>query len=502
MRTLLLTLRLAVLSLLTAALNATWSIILVDLRTGEIAIASATCLTGFDLQHDACVIVVGRGAAAAQSFVDVTGANRALIFAQLQAGTPPQQILQLLAQQDSSHQSRQYGIVDVQGRAVAFTGTGAGAFAGQVTGQVGTIWYAIQGNVLTGSPVVTLAEQAVRNTPGDLAEKLMAAMEASRLMGGDGRCSCNPGNAQGCGSPPATFTKSADVGYMIVARPGDSDGTCSAATGCANGRYFLNLNIAGQQSIDPDPVLQLRSRFLNWRLAHVLRPDHFRSTATVDPAQLLDDGQTQGVLLIALRDWRGVPLPFGGAQITVVAEPGGPALAIGAPIDHGDGTYSVPIGPAAVAGTVRLRVTVHDGVDPVQLAPSPEVQVTGDALWLSKDSVAAFDGSFDAVLRGGPALANRGHLLLASLSGTTPGITLGPGLVLPLQADALTFVLFDAAPTNSLLLGLLDGNGRRSVPLALPAGVFLPFLGARIDFAWCSILPFDFASNAAPLLLR
>jgi len=51
------------LSLLAAPLRATWSIILIDTRTGEIAIASATCLVGFDLPLNASVVVVGYGAA-------------------------------------------------------------------------------------------------------------------------------------------------------------------------------------------------------------------------------------------------------------------------------------------------------------------------------------------------------------------------------------------------------------------------------------------------------
>ena len=69
---------------------------------------------------------------------------------------------------------------------------------------IGDIVYAVQGNVLTGPAVITAAEQAIRTTPGDLAEKLMAAMEASRFFGGDGRCSCNGNSPTQCGAPPAS----------------------------------------------------------------------------------------------------------------------------------------------------------------------------------------------------------------------------------------------------------------------------------------------------------
>ena len=133
--------------LLAPAARATWSILLVDQRTGEVAIGSATCLTGYDLRQLASVVVVGRGAAAAQSYVDTTGRNRVLIRDQLVLGTPPAQILALLAAQDPQHQTRQYGIVDAQGRSLGFTGTGAGAWAGHLTGRFGTVSYAIQGKI-------------------------------------------------------------------------------------------------------------------------------------------------------------------------------------------------------------------------------------------------------------------------------------------------------------------------------------------------------------------
>jgi hypothetical protein len=212
---------------------ATWSIVLVDLRTGEVAVGSATCLTNFDLRANTPVLLPGVGGAAAQSAVDSTGQNRVFIRDRLALGTAPADILTQLATFDTQHQSRQYGIVDAQGRAASFSGTGDGAYAGGATGQFsyfyagqgGTIAYAIQGNVLTGAPVVDRAVQAVITTDGDLAARLMAGMQAAREMGGDGRCSCNPTLPTSCGSPPPSFTKAAHIGYMLVARLGDREGS-------------------------------------------------------------------------------------------------------------------------------------------------------------------------------------------------------------------------------------------------------------------------------------
>ncbi len=213
------------------ASHATWSILLVDTRTGEFGIASATCLANFDLQANSPVVVAGRGAAAAQSYVDVGGTNRSLIRTRLSQGVDPAAILAELSVADGGHETRQYGFVDVHGGMVTFTGAEALAWAGGATGSFGyvhggvsgTIHYAVQGNILTGQPVVDAAIEAVRTTAGDLPQRLMAGMQAARRMGGDGRCSCTGGSATSCGSPPPSFARTANCAYFIVSRAGDAD---------------------------------------------------------------------------------------------------------------------------------------------------------------------------------------------------------------------------------------------------------------------------------------
>ena len=214
----------ATLALCAGSTCATWSIIIVNTRTKEVGVASATCLTNFDLRNNTPVLLSGIGAATAQSFVDSTGLNRVLIRDRLIQGASPQSMLAELGSGfDPGHQTRQYGIVDTTGRAATFSGTGAGAWAGGQTGQVGEWVYAVQGNVLTGEPVVTMAVEALLNTSGDMPAKLMAAMEAARLMGGDGRCSCNEGAPTTCGAPPPTFAKSSHIAYLMISRLGDLD---------------------------------------------------------------------------------------------------------------------------------------------------------------------------------------------------------------------------------------------------------------------------------------
>jgi len=216
----------AALSACAGTAQATWSIVLVDTRTGEVALGSATCLTGFDLRANTPVLLTGVGGATAQSQADTNGVNRAFIRDGLLTATPPSQILTGLLTFDSPNgQRRQYGIADVLGRAATFSGTLNGTYAGGQTGRIGDIVYAIQGNVITGPCMVQAAVDAVVSTPGDLAAKLMAGMEAARAMGGDGRCSCTPDGADSCGCPPLlAFTRSSYIAYMLVGRAGDIDG--------------------------------------------------------------------------------------------------------------------------------------------------------------------------------------------------------------------------------------------------------------------------------------
>ena len=86
---------------------ATWSVIAIDARTGQVIIASATCVrqAGFpkrepngarDLMDVQAVIVPGIGVAACQAGVDNTRENQMLVYNEMRKGTPPADILALL----------------------------------------------------------------------------------------------------------------------------------------------------------------------------------------------------------------------------------------------------------------------------------------------------------------------------------------------------------------------------------------------------------------------
>ncbi len=359
--------------ILAAPARATWSILIVDTATGEVAVGIATCLTGFDLRPNTVVVVPGVGVGAAQSFVGPLSL-RQLIRNELIAGTTPTQILNLLAAADTGHQSRQYGIVDAVGGAATFTGTGAFAFANGVTGNVGSIYYAVQGNVLTGQPVITMAEQAIANTVGDVGQKLMAAMEAARAMGGDGRCSCGA-NPTGCGSPPPAFTKSSHIGLVIVSRPGDLDAPCTGSSGCGAGDYYLDINIANQQAADPDPVLQIQALYDAWRIQQAGRPDHFRSTASLAATDLRANGVDSTTASVVLRDIDGLPIG-NAATLSVSLDSTSTADAtFGAVVAQPDGSYTFDVTAGVQPGEIVLNVVADDGQGTVLLSPRPVIQV-------------------------------------------------------------------------------------------------------------------------------
>ncbi len=346
---------------------ATWSIVVVNRVTGEICVASATCIESFNLRLNLSILAQEAGAGAAQSMVSSV-AIRTLINDLLLQGVPPDEILTAVEAADPLFQSRQFGIVDLYGRAATFTGSADGAFADGVTGQIGDLVYAIQGNVLTGSPVITAAESALRNTPGDLGQKVMAAMEAAQSMGGDGRCSCDPNNPTNCGSPPPNFTKSAHVGFFLIARPGDAP-FCNA-WGCGQGDLYLVINKAGLAASDPDPVFEIRSKFDQWRLDLNDRPDAVHSTVFAYQNTVAAGSTTPVSFVLDLADVDGDPILHGGATISLQHDPNSAGLATLQQVtDHQDGTYTVEVLPGASAGLDLLRFIVDDGIRPVTLWP-------------------------------------------------------------------------------------------------------------------------------------
>src|SRR5262245_40119476 len=221
---------------------ATWSVIAVDRATGRVVIASATCVDRDDqfLMGVQAVVVPGKGVAACQAGVDNTHQNQMLVFQELQKGTDPKAIIELLGQ-DPAYQSRQFGILDLQGRMAGHSGLGNGYVSQDMQGQVpGTeIFYSIQGNILRAGRVVPNAVQAFLNTQGTITDRVMAAMEAADGSGGDSRCTCPPWPTDGSKPKIPCAEKTSHVAYILMAEPKDTSGDSHN-----NGKYAMYITVS------------------------------------------------------------------------------------------------------------------------------------------------------------------------------------------------------------------------------------------------------------------
>ncbi|MFT4647759.1 MAG: putative Ntn-hydrolase superfamily protein [Glaciecola sp.] len=465
---------------------ATWSLVVMNTRTGEVGVASATCIANLNLQKYVPLIIVGEGAAAAQSAIDSSVINRSRIWEATLAGHDPQEILDLLASADGGHQSRQYGLVNRFGPPVTFTGSQAGQAHFGVAGQVGEYVYAIQGNVLTDAAVILAAEQAFRDSPGDMAERLMQGMQAARALGGDGRCSCSNTAPTSCGAPPAGFTHSAYIGFVIVARPGDVDGTCPTTQGCATGDYYLDLNFRGS-ALTLDPVEALQNLYDPWRAGLHGVPDHMLSRVHASATQLRADDAFTSHVQVELVDAFGQDLTQPVQFIEVLQNHGPPIANVINIVDHLDGTYSFDLEATSIAGEAVYQVAaVLNNGDRIQITPNLHIASTPPGeLHLAQDSYSAQNGPALALSVYRPT-ADAGNLyrMLGSLSGTSPGTQIG-GTLVPLNQDSLlnyTLAWPGGSPFQGNL-GILDAQGFASATFDLPPGRLNAFVGQTISFA-------------------
>ncbi len=252
---------------------ATWSVIAVDKSTGRVVIASATCVDRDDqfLMGVQAVVVPGKGVAACQAGVDNTHQNQMLVFQELQKGTDPNTIIELLSK-DPAYQSRQFGILDLQGRMGGHSGLSNGYVSQDIQGQVpGTeIFYSIQGNILRPGQVVPNAVQAFLKTQGAITDRVMAAMEAADGSGGDSRCTCPPWPTDGSKPKVLCDEKTAHVAYILMAERNDTNGDSHN-----NGKYAMYITVSqpgadkGPNTIregeNLNPVKTLRVRYDQWR---------------------------------------------------------------------------------------------------------------------------------------------------------------------------------------------------------------------------------------------
>jgi hypothetical protein len=254
---------------------ATWSVIAADAGTGRVSIASATCVDQSDenfLRDVQAIVVPGKAVAAAQAAVDSTHKNQMFIYDQLQKGADPKEILEQLSRDEKLYQTRQFGIIDLQGRMAGHSGLANQYVAQDIQGQVpGTkIYYSVQGNILRPGEVVPNGVQALVHTKGALTDRVMAALEAADGSGGDGRCNCPPWPTDGTKPPIPCTNRNSHIAYILMADPKDK-----TESSHNQGHYALYLHTIdpgpnhGSSQIhageDLNPVKTLRMRYDKWR---------------------------------------------------------------------------------------------------------------------------------------------------------------------------------------------------------------------------------------------
>ena len=215
----------------------TFSIAAIDPSTSQVGSAGASCYGNYP----GCIILsdVHPGVGVIHTQASWLAANQNYARSLMNLGLSPQQIIDSMVAHDAQNNptTRQYGIIDLisGGRVAAYTGVNCQNWKGHLTGPT----YSIQGNILLGPQIIDSMKNRFLSTSGQLAVRLMASLQAAKVIGADTRCFSN-----------GTSSLSA---FIRVAKPTDP----------VNGPYFLDINVP---STIPgrDPIDSLQTLFNMW----------------------------------------------------------------------------------------------------------------------------------------------------------------------------------------------------------------------------------------------
>ena len=158
---------------------ATFSIVARDPITEELGVAVQS--RAFRAAAIVSYAKAGVGAIATQASANQSYGPRGLEL--LEQGLSPDEVVARLTNADEGRDRRQLAVIDAQGRVSAYTGSRTSDWAGHIEGNN----YSVQGNILVSEQVVQAMAQAFETAEGELAERLMAALDAGQAAGGDAR---------------------------------------------------------------------------------------------------------------------------------------------------------------------------------------------------------------------------------------------------------------------------------------------------------------------------
>jgi uncharacterized Ntn-hydrolase superfamily protein len=155
----------------------TYSIVAYDETTGELGVAVQS--HWFSVGALVPWAKSGVGAVATQSFVRVEYGPEGLEL--MSKGHSAKETLDFLVSQDEGRDVRQVAMVDVNGSVAIHTGKNCIAEAGHYQGKN----FAVQANIMENPTVWGAMAKAFETSSGDLADRMMAALEAAQAEGGD-----------------------------------------------------------------------------------------------------------------------------------------------------------------------------------------------------------------------------------------------------------------------------------------------------------------------------
>ncbi|MEW5899977.1 MAG: DUF1028 domain-containing protein [Acidobacteriota bacterium] len=155
----------------------TYSIVAIDKQTGELGAAVQS--HWFSVGALVPWVESGVGAVCTQSFVEASYGPLGLEL--MRSGKSADEALAGLLRADKHEDVRQVAMIDSQGKAAAHTGKNCIPEAGHFVGD----GFSCQANLMLRNTVWQAMAKAFEGTPGELVDRLMAALEAAEAEGGD-----------------------------------------------------------------------------------------------------------------------------------------------------------------------------------------------------------------------------------------------------------------------------------------------------------------------------
>ncbi len=164
-------------SAMPAPLAHTFSIVARDPKTGELGVAVQSHY--FSVGPVVPWAASGVGAVATQSLVLVDYGPQGLDL--MRSGMTARQALDSLLKADAHNEGRQVAMVDAKGNVAAYTGPKCIPDAGHLTGEQ----FSVQANLMSNPTIWPAMKAAFEKAEGDLAERMLQALEAAQKAGGD-----------------------------------------------------------------------------------------------------------------------------------------------------------------------------------------------------------------------------------------------------------------------------------------------------------------------------